>query len=117
VIVHLVLFTPRPDLGVEARADVGRALEHALTAIPSIARFHVGRRVRLDTAYDRAAPLDFAYCVIVEFADREALVAYLRHPAHEVLGGLFYTTSQLALASDFETVTDSIAGTVARWTQ
>jgi Stress responsive A/B Barrel Domain len=115
VIVHLVLFTPRADLGPEARAEVAHALDHALTAIPAIARFQVGRRVRLDTAYDRAAPIDFEYCVIVEFADRSALASYLAHPAHDTLGRLFYTTSQVALASDFDAVDQSVGETLERW--
>ncbi len=104
MIVHLALFTPKPDLDAEARAAVGRALEHALTSIPVIVRSQVGRRLRLGTAYDQAAPIDFEYCVLVELATRDDLGIYLAHPAHDELGRYFYSASVAALASDFETV-------------
>jgi Stress responsive A/B Barrel Domain len=101
LIVHLVLFTPRPDLGDEERTAVRETLQHALTQIPSIRSYKVGRRVRFGTAYDRAAPLDFEFLVTIEFEDERGLSEYLTHPAHQRLGHLFYETSAHALACDF----------------
>jgi hypothetical protein len=102
VIVHLVLFTPRPDLSAGDRATVRETLQRALTEIPAIRGHKVGRRVRLGTTYDRAAPLDFEFLVTIEVDDERALSAYLEHPAHQRLGQLFYETSAVALASDFQ---------------
>jgi len=102
VIVHLVLFTPRPDLSAGDRATVRETLQRALTEIPAIRGHKVGRRVRLGTTYDRAAPLDFEFLVTIEVDDERALSAYLEHPAHQRLGELFYATSAVALASDFQ---------------
>ena len=101
MIVHLVLFTPRSDLGDEERTAIRETLQHALTQIPSIRNYKVGRRVRFGTAYDRAAPLDFEFLVAIGFEDERALSAYLAHPAHQRLGQLFYETSAHALACDF----------------
>jgi hypothetical protein len=101
VIVHLVLFTPRPDLTESDRATLRATLQHALTEIPAIRSHSVGRRVRLGTTYDRVAPLDFEFLVTIEVDDERALAAYLEHPAHQRLGQLFYETSAVALASDF----------------
>jgi Stress responsive A/B Barrel Domain len=115
VIIHLVLFTPRADLAEEDGAQVGAALEQALTLVPSIVRYQVGRRVRLGATYDAAAPLDFEYCVLIELADRAALDGYLAHPAHRELGRLFYEASSLALASDFETVSGDLGAALSRW--
>jgi hypothetical protein len=112
---HVVLFAPRGDLG---EAEIGRlstTLASALDGIPSVRRYQVGRRVRLGTTYDAAAPLDFSYLVVVEFDNREGLAAYLHHPLHEALGALFYETSALALASDFETVDCDVDAAVVRW--
>lgn len=102
MIVHLVLFTPRPDLSADDRATVRETLQRAMTEIPAIRSHKVGRRVRLGTTYDRAAPLDFEFLVTIEVDDERALSAYLEHPAHQRLGQLFYETSAVALASDFQ---------------
>jgi hypothetical protein len=101
VIVHLVLFTPRPDLSADDRATVREPLQRALTEIPAIRGHKVGRRVRLGTTFDLAAPLDFEFLVTIEVDDEQALAEYLAHPAHQKLGRLFYQTSAHALASDF----------------
>lgn len=101
MIVHLVLFTPRPDLGEVERTAIRQALQHALSEIPSIRRSQVGRRVRLGATYDRVAPLDFEFLVAIELDDEKALTDYLAHPAHQRLGELFYETSAHALACDF----------------
>jgi Stress responsive A/B Barrel Domain len=102
LIVHLVLFTPRPDLTDAERTTIRETLENALTRIPTIRSYKVGRRVRLGTPYDRAAPLDFEYVVAIEVDDERALSEYLAHPAHQTLGQLFYETSAHALACDFK---------------
>ena len=115
MMTHVVLFTPRGDLGEAEVARLSTALASALDGIPSVRRYQVGRRVRLGTAYDQAAPLDFSYLVVVEIDDRDGLVAYLRHPLHEALGALFYETSAIALASDFDTVDRDVQSAVARW--
>jgi hypothetical protein len=101
LIVHLVLFTPRPDLGEAERTAIRQTLQHALTDIPSIRSYKVGRRLRLGTHYDRVAPLDFEFLVTIEVEDERALADYLAHPAHQRLGQLFYETSASALACDF----------------
>jgi Stress responsive A/B Barrel Domain len=102
LIVHLVLFTPRSDLGEVGLTTIRDTLQHALTEIPSIRSYKVGRRVRFGTAYDRAAPLDFEFLVTIEFEDERALSDYLAHPAHQQLGQMFYATSAHALACDFK---------------
>jgi Stress responsive A/B Barrel Domain len=114
---HVVLFTPRSDLSDTEIGRLSTTLASALAGIPSVRRYQVGRRVRLGTAYDAAAPLDFSHLVIVEFDDRDGLVAYLRHPLHEALGALFYETSAIALACDFETVDHDVDAAITRWTR
>lgn len=102
MILHVVLFTPRPELSERDRATLRATLQSALTEIPVIRSHKVGRRVRLGTTYDRVAPLDFEFLVTIEVDDERALSAYLEHPAHQRLGQLFYQTSAVALACDFE---------------
>ena len=115
MITHVVLFTPRADLDEHEIARLSTTLRAAVDGIPSVRRYQVGRRVRLGTTYDAAAPLDFSYLLLVELDDRASLAAYLEHPLHRSLGDLFYTTSALALASDFETVDRDVDQAIARW--
>ena len=115
MMTHVVLFSPRADLDETEIARLSTTLATALAEIPSIRRYQVGRRVRLGTAYDAAAPMDFGYVVMVEFDDRDGLLAYLQDPRHDALGELFYETSALALASDFETVDRDVATALAAW--
>lgn len=112
--MHVVLFTPRPDITDAERRAIGETLEHALTGIPSVRRFSVGRRVRTGAAYDQL-PGDFDYCAVIEFEDLEGLQAYLQHPAHGELGRLFYTTSREAFAADYETVHTAPAKAIDAW--
>ncbi len=102
MVVHIVLFRPRPDLSDADRQEMFDALRSAATNIPSIRRFHVGTRQTHGAAYERLATQDFPFAAIVEFDDVAGLQAYLRHPEHEKLGALFYRLQELAVAYDYE---------------
>ncbi len=115
MIVHLVLFTPREDLTDADRAAFGGALDRALTSIPSIRRFQIGRRVLVGAAYEQSVRDAYEYCGVLEFDDRAALDAYLAHAAHAELGRLFYASSTRTLAHDFETVTSGVADALRAW--
>lgn len=101
MIVHLVLFRPKPGLGAADRDALVAAIEHARREIPSIRRFAVGERTEREAAYTSQAE-EFPFLALIEFDDLAALHEYLRHPAHAELGRLFWTTSEKALAYDFE---------------
>lgn len=112
--LHVVLFTPRPDVTHAERHVFGEALERALTSIPSVRRYRVGRRVRAGAAYDEL-PGDFEFCAVIEFDDRGGLHSYLQHPVHVELGRLFYSTAHNAFAGDFEAVDQAPALALTRW--
>jgi len=114
VTLHVVLFTPRADLTDAERHSFGQSLEHALTSIPSVRRFRVGRRVRTGAAYDQL-PGNFDFCAVIEFEDLAGLQGYLQHPAHADLGRLFYTTSRDAFAADYEAVASAPASALTAW--
>ena len=114
MILHLVLFTPRSTVKADEQDRFGRALERALTAIPAVISYRIGRRIRFGAAYETTSA-GFEYCGVIEFADREGLAAYLAHPAHDELGRLFYETSADAFAGDFEAVASSPAAALRAW--
>ena len=112
--LHVVLFTPRPDLTGADRQAFGRSLEHAFSSIPSVRRFQIGRRLRTGAAYDQL-PGDFDFCAVIEFDNPAGLRAYLTHPAHAELGRLFYATSRSTFAADYEAVDTAPAQALAAW--
>jgi hypothetical protein len=103
VIVHVVLFQPRPGLSDEQRDRVLADLRRAATEIPSIRRFRIGQRILHGLpGYEQAMSDNYEYAAIIEFDDREGLEAYLRHPAHETAGAHFNTSAARAIAYDYE---------------
>jgi len=112
--LHVVLFTPRADATDVVRETFGQSLDHALTVIPSVRGFRVGRRVRTGAAYD-ALPGDFEFCAVIEFDDLAGLQGYLQDPAHAELGRLFNVTAGSAFAGDFDAVDQEPARALARW--
>ena len=104
MVAHVVLFRPKPTLTPEQRAELLAALQYALTTIPQIKRAHVGRRLSLGRPYDAANQQSFPYIAVIEFETRHDLLAYLDHPAHTALGAQFYSSSEAALAFDYQIV-------------
>ena len=103
MIVHVVLFSPRPDLSVGDRAALLGALESAAKNIPSIKRLKVGKRVKHSLpGYEQMMRDDYEFAVIIEFDDLEGLKSYLQHPAHAAAGNHFTSSASKALAYDYE---------------
>jgi hypothetical protein len=52
--------------------------------------------------YEQTMRDDYQFALLLEFDDVEGLRAYLRHPAHEKLGGFFTSGADASLAYDYE---------------
>lgn len=102
MILHVVLFHPRPDLSEAERGSLIEALDDALKSIPSIRRFDLGRRVRHGAGYEALMPVDLDYAAVLQFDDLAALKAYLEHPAHRALGTRFMASLQASAIYDYE---------------
>jgi hypothetical protein len=102
MIFHVVLFRPRPDLAAAERARLVEALETALQRIPSIRRFHVGRRVTHGAGYEALMPVSLDYAAVLEFDDLAGLKAYLEHPAHQALGTRFMSSLESSAIFDYQ---------------
>lgn len=107
MVSHIVLFRPRADIPDADRQAFVTVLNNAKHAIPSIRRFHVGRRVTHGSDYERAMTEDFLYAAVIEFADLEGLRDYLRHPAHDELGRRLTALSEASLIYDYEMQDDA----------
>ena len=114
MIAHVVLFTPKPDLGKAERRALIEALVAAAGEIPTIKRFRVGKRVRHGLpGYEQAMRDDYEFAAIVEFENVEGLKVYLAHPSHATIGQHFTTSASRALAYDYAIVDAADAGELA----
>ena len=102
MIVHVVLFKPRPGLGIKERRALADAFSAAMTQIPSVRRARVGRRVRHGRPYEQLMAIDYSHAAVIEFDDVAGLQAYLNDPVHERLAVSFFAGFEHALMYDFE---------------
>src|SRR5439155_17177756 len=90
------------DLTAAERQAFVDAFTRAVREIPSVRHVRVGRRILLGAAYEGRMPDAADYVGIIDFDDLEGLQTYLRHPAHDALGTMFYEVLSSGLAYDFE---------------
>ncbi len=106
MVLHIVLFRPRPDVTVAERQELADAFAIARRDIPEVRRFHVGRRLRTGAAYEASTPDELSHAALVEFDDAVGLRTYLEHPSHVALGTLFGRLADRTLICDVEVSDD-----------
>ena len=78
MILHLALFTWKPDVTPEDVTELTRQLTEMAGAIPALRRYHCGENLRL-----RPSDADYAVAAIVDDAD--GLAAYLDSEEHKAV--------------------------------
>ena len=102
MILHVVLFRPRPGLQPDARRRLAQAFGDAVQAIGSIRQARVGRRRTHGRAYEQLMKEHYTHAAVLEFDDLAGLAAYLEHPAHAELASRFFECFEQALMYDYE---------------
>jgi len=102
VFIHLVLFTPRPNLTSSERVALVQSFNRAIQEIPSVKRARVGQRVVTGRPYEKLMKQHYDYSAILEFDNRAGFEAYLKHPVHAELSERFFSAFQTALMYDYE---------------
>ena len=102
MIVHVVLFTPKPALDAGERRRLADSFITAVTQISSVRRARVGRRVTHGRAYEQLMRVDYTHVAVIEFDDLSGLQAYLNDQVHEVLASRFFAAFEQALMYDFD---------------
>jgi hypothetical protein len=103
VIAHVVFFEPRKEASEEDRSDLIESLSTACREIGSVLRANVGTRLSLGLGYESLfGAKTYSYCAVIEFADKDGLMAYLAHPLHEKLGQLFWKVCESTMIADVE---------------
>jgi Stress responsive A/B Barrel Domain len=109
MMLHVVLFRPKPNLGHDARRGLAKAFAEVIDEIPSIRKTRIGRRRIHGRPYEQLMREDYTHAAILEFEDLDGLKAYLEHPVHAELGARFFECFEQALMYDFD-VRDGHAG-------
>jgi hypothetical protein len=109
MILHVVLFRPKPGLGEDQRQGLAKAFASAIDNISTIKRARIGRRRTHGRPYEQLMREDYTHAAVLEFEDLAGLRAYLEHPAHTELGSRFFDCFERALMYDFD-VQDGHAG-------
>jgi hypothetical protein len=110
MLMHTVLFKPRPDLSDGERHALEAALVSALSGIPAIRSFRLGRRVKHGAGYEASMREDLEFAAFVEFDDLDSLKIYLQHPAHQELGSRFMAATAAGFIYDYQMVDRSNLG-------
>ena len=106
MIVHVVLFRPRPDVSAAERDALFDAMRAAARDIPSVRAFRIGEHIADPVPYVLSGFPPFPWSALVEFDDEAGLRAYLSHPLHAALGQRFNAAAEAALIYDYA-ITDA----------
>jgi hypothetical protein len=102
MMLHVVLFKPKPNLDEDARRGLAKAFADAIDGISAIKKARIGRRCTHGRPYEQLMRVDYTHAAILEFDDLDGLKAYLEHPVHAKLGSRFFECFEQALMYDFE---------------
>ena len=102
MVIHVVLFRPKPGLTVPEQTALEQSVVKVCKEVPSIKRFRVGRRVLHGRDYEKAMVENFSYAAVIEFDDLEGLQSYLQHPVHDDLAARFTEVLDTGLIYDFK---------------
>jgi len=117
MISHIVLFEPKPDLSESDVRDFAQHLKAAMTAVPSVRRAVVGRKVEIHSSGRNFGDATYSFSAVVEFDDSKGLIEYLQHPKHVELGRLFWLHCAKAVVLEVESVdatTDEVIDLLVR---
>lgn len=113
MIVHLVLFNPKPAIPDDKRAKFVALLQETCRSIHSVKRAVIGRKTDIEAGYARVfGDKTYEFAAVVEFEDRSGLVEYLQHPLHQSLGAMFWELCESTIVVEFEAV-DAVRSEVA----
>jgi hypothetical protein len=113
MIVHLVLFNPKPEASPESLRSFARTIHESCRRIPSIERVRIGRKTTFDAGYARSfGDQTYRYVAILEFGDEDGLKQYLTHPLHAELGRMFWENCESTVVVEARAMDGTADGVV-----
>ena len=104
MISHIVLFEPKAGLSESDVRDFAQHLKDAMSAVPTVRRAMVGRRVEIHIGNRNFGDATYSFSAVVEFDDSKGLIEYLQHPKHAELGQLFWLHCARTVVLEVESV-------------
>jgi hypothetical protein len=103
VILHIVLYEPKPGLSADNEAEFRAFLLAAVGNIQEIRQVRIGRTVDLGIGYEaRSEGQSFGYVAVFEFDSIDKLKAYMAHAAHVALAAQFWKHCDRTMILDVE---------------
>ncbi len=103
MLLHIVLYEPKPGMDETEVSTFKSVLRQACLDIPSIKQVRTGKTIDLGIGYeDRSSGQSFGYVAIFEFESIEGLKSYMAHPAHVALAEQFWKYCERTMILDVE---------------
>lgn len=103
MVVHVVFFTPKPEVGTDGLRLFAQSIQELLRQIPGVERALVGKALHVPPEYSRSmGETTYEFAAVLEFQSTQQLVEYLNHPAHRQLGRLFWDYCGAAVVMEAE---------------
>ena len=102
MLVHVVLFRPKPDLSQADQELLLQSFTNAVREIPSLVRASVGPRVTHGAGYEPPNADAFPYAAMLEFNDLAGLQEYLTHSAHAEPARMFFAAIEASMIADYQ---------------
>jgi hypothetical protein len=105
MIVHLVLFNPKPSVTSSQKRSFAKTMRACFEAVPEIRRVRVGKPTQVDPGYQRLfGVMTYQFVAILEFDSADGLISYLNHPTHTTLGSMFWEICESTIVSEHELI-------------
>ncbi len=103
MILHLVLYEPKPGISEDEAQGFKAILAEASRTIPSVRQVRTGRTVQLGIGYEHGSSGQyFSYVAVFEFDSSAGLLEYMTHPAHAALAEQFWKHCERTMILDVE---------------
>jgi hypothetical protein len=99
---HIVIFEPKHESSRAELESLLVALKEICPDVSGLSSARIGRRAKLDVAYEENGRWTNLFIGMFEFESRSSLMAYLKHPLHERLGELFWKVCESTTIVDVE---------------
>jgi len=111
MILHIVLYQPKPTATLDELLSLAKAIERACQEIPSVRQARVGKASDFGFRY-KTWPYDqnMGFAAVFEVNDLVGLTEYLEHPAHKELADMFWKTCDNPIIVDVSASDAKAAG-------
>jgi hypothetical protein len=103
VIAHVVLFKPKANITPQEKGLFAQSFKDTCTCVQTIRKASIGRVLSFNSfPAELLGDKTYEFAAYLEFDDLAGLKAYLEHPKHAELAGLFWRFCESTVYADVE---------------